>query len=436
MASTITQFFSVRSGAASTSLVSTDSDNIVLAPLSIVPERDPQALIGPDEFKLYGKQYIRCNSIAKPPKHTKKRTSVIWLYGEDIQLKHEAAKKFWYCYLCEKKHDQQELPAVGKGNSTALDHLETKHNIDKTTGEVKPPTRPKDPNQLSISDCSNDMKTIVFARRMDRFKDLLIRWLVCCHIAFFQIENIFFRDLLYYLFPPLAKLLPKAANTMRKWVKDAFEAKRETLRQDMRDAHSNISISFDLWTSPNYLAILGVVAHFIDKFGKRRIAVLGLRELNGEHSGENMAEILLQIIRDYKIMGRIGYFMADNASTNDTCINAVLQALYPNMSDKQRKRRRLRCFGHIVNLCAQAFIVGKDAEKVCKDLDIAYREGDMKRIKELWRKRGAIGKLHNIVRYIRASPQRRQFFRSIVCGGNLAEFDALEVRTVRLLYWI
>jgi hypothetical protein len=42
-------------------------------------------------------------------------------------------------------------------------------------------------------------------------------------------------------------------------------------------------------------------------------------------------------------------------------------------------------------------------EKVYKDLDIVYWEGDMKRIKELWRKRGTIRKLYNIVQYIRAS---------------------------------
>ena len=119
--------------------------------------------------------------------------------------------------------------------------------------------------------------------------------------------------------------------------------------------------------------------------------------------------------------------MADNASSNDTCIDAILRAIYPNMSDKQRRRRRLRCFGHIVNLCAQAFLIGKDAERVCKDLDSAYHEGDLKKIGELWRKRGAIGRLHNIVRYIRASPQRRQFFKSIICGGDIAEFDGLEV---------
>jgi len=426
MASTITQFFGVRSGF-STPPKPSDSDNIILAPLSINPTRDPNALIEPDEFKLQGKQYIRCCSLAKPSKHTKKRTSVIWMYGEDIQLKRDGGGKFWYCYFCEKQHNQQELPIIGNGNSTALDHLEAKHNIDKVTGDYKPLKKASnDSNQLSISNC-NDMKSIVFARRLDRFKDLLVRWIVCCHIAFFQIENIYFRDMLFYLFPPLAKLLPKVADTLRQWVKDAFEVKKEKLRQDMREAHSNISVSFDLWTSPNYLAILGIVAHFISKDGKRRTAVLGLRELMGEHSGENMAEVLLQIFKDYKISGRIGYFMADNASSNDTCIDAVLQALYSNMSVKQRKRRRLRCFGHIINLCTQAFLIGKDAEKVCKELDTAYHEGDLKKIGDLWRKRGAIGRLHNIVRYIRASPQRRQFFRSIICGGDLAIFDGLEV---------
>jgi hypothetical protein len=71
--------------------------------------------------------------------------------------------------------------------------------------------------------------------------------------------------------------------------------------------------------------------------------------------------------------------------------------------------------------------MGKDAAQTCKDLDSAYREGDYSRIRELCKKRGAIGRLHYIVRYIRASPRRRQFFRSIQPGGDLAAFDGLEV---------
>jgi len=68
----------------------------------------------------------------------------------------------------------------------------------------------------------------------------------------------------------------------------------------MQEAHSNISISFNLWTSPNSHAVLGCIAHFINKNGKRRTAVLGLRELLSEHSGENM-DVLLHIFKNYRI---------------------------------------------------------------------------------------------------------------------------------------
>ena len=125
--------------------------------------------------------------------------------------------------------------------------------------------------------------------------------------------------------------------------------------------------------------------------------------------------------------------MADNAESNDTCIDAILRALYPGMSAKKRKARRLRCFGHITNLCAQAFIVGVDAEKVCKDLAAAYRDQDLKRIDQLWKKRGAVGLLHNLVRYIRMTPQRRAVFKRIEIGGALAEFDGLEVHNRALV---
>jgi hypothetical protein len=39
-----------------------------------------------------------------------------------------------------------------------------------------------------------------------------------------------------------------------------------------------------------------------------------------------------------------------------------------------------------------------------------------KRKLRLWRKQGAVGKLHNIVRFVRASPQRRELMKSLACG--------------------
>src|SRR5215216_4712507 len=123
-----------------------DSDNIVLAPPSINPRSEPS--LQPDEFKLYGKVYVRCLSLAKHPKATKKRNSIIWVYGEDIQLRTNSTKRYWYCYLCEKKRCQQELPIVNNGNSTCLDHIKIKHQIDPQTGER---IGNDDPNQTTIN---------------------------------------------------------------------------------------------------------------------------------------------------------------------------------------------------------------------------------------------------------------------------------------------
>jgi hypothetical protein len=143
---------------------------------------------------------------------------------------------------------------------------------------------------------------------------------VCCHIAFFQFENEYFRSLLFFLHPGLEKLLPKAASTIRGWVVEAYKRRKEELKIDFQEARSAISIPFDLWTSPNSHVVLSVVAHFIDKRGRRRNVVLGLREVLSEHSGENRAGVLVTLFKGYGICGNIGYFMADNAESNDTCI--------------------------------------------------------------------------------------------------------------------
>jgi hypothetical protein len=231
----------------------------------------------------------------------------------------DSTKRFWYCYLCEKKRCQQELPIVDKGNSTCLDHLKHTHKVDPKTGER---ISNDNPTQTTIDRPS--LSNVVFRRDFDFFKELLIRWIVCCYIAFFQLENEYFRELLFYAAPWLSELLPKAVLTFRRMVINAFTIRKDALKKELSEAHSRISISFDAWTSPSCIAILGVIAHFVDRTGKRRSAVLALRRLQGVHSGENMAEVLLQIFREYGVSGRIGFFIADNVESNDTCVDTVL----------------------------------------------------------------------------------------------------------------
>ena len=97
------------------------------------------------------------------------------------------------------------------------------------------------------------------------------------------------------------------------------------------------------------------------------------------------------------------------------------------MNAKQRQSLRIRCFGHIVNLCAHALIFGKGKGSRHDQLAKAERQGNEEASAAVWRNVGAVGRLHNIVKYIRWSPKRREDFVSYTKGGKLAEYDDLEV---------
>jgi len=83
------------------------------------------------------------------------------------------------------------------------------------------------------------------------------------------------------------------------------------------------------------------------------------------------------------------------------------------MSSVQRSARRLRCLGHVINLAAKAFLYGKDFDAFEKDVENVRENSELLKELDIWRKRGPVGKLHNVVVFICRSPQRRQRFADI-----------------------
>jgi len=64
----------------------------------------------------------------------------------------------------------------------------------------------------------------------------------------------------------------------------------------------------------------------------------------------------MEIIREYELEERLKYFISDNAKSCDTIINVILDTLLPALSPASRSQRRLRCYGHILNLAVRAFL--------------------------------------------------------------------------------
>jgi hypothetical protein len=181
----------------------------------------------------------------------------------------------------------------------------------------------------------------------------------------------------------------------------AYEQRQLRIKDRLLTSKSRISISCDIWTSSNNMALLSVIAHLIDSENRRHSILIGLPRIFGSHTGENIADTVCKVLGKYEISDRIGCFMMDNAGNNDTTIDSLIERI-PSL----KRRARLRCVGHIFNLVVKAILYGKginDFEK--RILGCSDREHF-----DLWRRFGAIGKIHNFVKWICRSTKRREEF--------------------------
>ncbi|GKU08409.1 unnamed protein product [Fusarium langsethiae] len=79
--------------------------------------------------------------------------------------------------------------------------------------------------------------------------------------------------------------------------------------------------------------------------------------------------------------------------------------------------RRGRCFGHTLNLSAKALLFGQNVEAFEEQLSGAAALSEAEHA--LWRRKGPVGKLHNLVVEVRRSDQLTYLLRSI----QRSEFD-------------
>jgi hypothetical protein len=250
----------------------------------------------------------------------------------------------------------------------------------------------------------------------ERWRMLLVQYVVGCQLPFNSVEQPEFRELLLYTQPSLGRYLVSSANSVKTWVTDEATAGAEILMVEMAQARSKIHLSIDIWTSPSRTPILGVCAHFLDKDLRMKHPLLGLKYISGSHTGLAMADIILKLMEKYGIRERWGVLIADNAENNDTACKKMVSEIYPTEGDGAR---RARCYGHMINLAAKAFIYGKNNEGFLAEAEqvvtlTARNQQAVQREMALWRKRGSFGKLHNVIRYIRGSSLREQTFRAYI----------------------
>ena len=295
--------------------------------------------------------------------------SPVWVHGALYCKLLDPTEIRWICHYCPF----QAIPQGGGNTGNYLRHVRD-HGLlsSKKDGAGK----------VVKEKVSKGVNALVTRVEKERFRMLLLRFIIECTQPYSIVEKQQFRDLLLYSQPSLNKLLVKSANTIKKWATGEFNLGREAVKQSIKRAKSQTHISFDIWTSPARTPILGICGHYLDQDMEMKHPLLALRHLPERHTGPLMAEVILKVLKEYEIVvgrvsiekevstikydSKLGAFVADNADNNNTCVRALNQELHP---DEDENGRRGRCFGHMVNIAAKAFIYGKKHEAFIKEAD-------------------------------------------------------------------
>ena len=321
-------------------------------------------------------------------------------------MEHNGAR-YWLCKICHLQTRYSEACYSGSGTSHPTKHLLRRHKITES-GELDVSSQnPFTITASSASSRASNQLGFPLATRWteEMWKKEYIDWVIFEDIMFNQASSDRLRRLIVNGGDLCKKLLPESHTTVSSWVFSAFETRREQILELVKNAKSSIHMSFDLWTSEVARNYLGIISHFIDAKGLKRDILLGFPRVIGPHSGENLASYIRQVIDQYEFSGRLGYFITDNAESNDTCLQK-LSHWFPIDVNK----RRLRCIGHIINLVVRAVIFGENVSKFEAELHGANDDLCF----DIWAKRGAIGRLHNlIITYIRRWDQRREQLREL-----------------------
>ncbi|CEJ92863.1 Putative Transposase-like protein [[Torrubiella] hemipterigena] len=202
----------------------------------------------------------------------------------------------------------------------------------------------------------------------DQLEVLYVRFVTACSLPFRLVECPEFRALLAYINSDIDTWLPNTHQTIKRWILRQYEDQKEKVKQRIQSAKSRIHISCDLWTSPNSLAILGVVAHYVTEDCQLEHHTLALKDIDGDHDGSHLAVAIMDVIDDWGFASKLGYFVMDNAGNNDTMIKCLSLALLRQYDIRYDPiAHRLRCQGHIINLAAKSFLFVTDKEKIERD---------------------------------------------------------------------
>ncbi|OJZ88799.1 hypothetical protein ASPFODRAFT_103956, partial [Aspergillus luchuensis CBS 106.47] len=262
--------------------------------------------------------------------------------------------------------------------------------------------------------------------------EMLVRWVIQTRQPSTVVEHPAFRALI----EATGATLPiKTADTLFNRIKEDFQSSRASVKEELARSSRTLALSLDVWTSENQIPIMGIIGHWISPEFDKRDELLEFTEINGPHSAENLADVVLNMLDELDIAPKLLTITGDNAGNNGTLCDSLHDQLlkkYDNDDDCFRIRPLMRfrgrqsfipCLAHILNLICRDVLASlragsaREAKAILDDMAIHSRAAAFN---SLHSTKGAIMKVRLLTLWIARSPQRRQDWKEVSPGKQVS----------------
>lgn len=257
----------------------------------------------------------------------------IWYYFRDAidpeDLKDKANRKNRFCLICFKGKFSTGHKSNARSHLKCIHLLHIPHNSEDRSITISTQSSLEDGFiRARLRQSESVDQRLIESFNQAHFLELQTLLIVRRHLPFKIVQWPEYRALLQCVNPAIKQHLISSPTTVSTYIKHSFIDYRKGLVETLSNARSIVHLSSDMWTSPNRLAFLGITAQWIDQSYNLRHCLLALSHVQFNHSGDNQASHMLNTIKEYGIEQNLGYYVGDNASSNDTCMRALSKSLH------------------------------------------------------------------------------------------------------------
>jgi hypothetical protein len=103
----------------------------------------------------------------------------------------------------------------------------------------------------------------------------------------------------------------------------------------VQNLDSKVSITFDGWTAVVMVCYIAVTAHWINEDWELERSLLAFDQLRGSHSGENLADELYTLLKEYGLKSKVRNFASLSTLYSVTDQTSAAERCRRQLADQQ-----------------------------------------------------------------------------------------------------